>query len=455
MNRKLITRIICIILAVLMALSLIISVIPIVASADDFEDRMAELNEAKAAAQQNLSNAQTKLEQLKEEQALAIDEKIALEERNALAQENIDLISEKIDLINEEIASVNEKIRLKELEVEEAKNNEEDQLQKYRTRIRAMEETGGYNFLSLIMNISSFSDLLSAVVDYSDIMNSDVALYEKLVDAREEHERIEAEYVEYKAQCEETKAGYESELKTLEEEKAALEKEIAEAEEYLADLAEKIKEAEEEQKRMEELEAAASYAASSFITNYYNQKKNEATQTQSYTDTGSQETTVSQDSGYTEAYETTTEPEPTVTTQQTTTYADGNGTGSYIWPFPGHYNITSPFGYRASTGSYHTGIDIDGYQSMGSPIVAADSGTVIMAQSYGGYGNCIIIDHGNGMSTLYAHLSSMYVSVGQCVSQGETIGGVGNTGTCYGIDGIHLHFEVMINGTQVDPQGYI
>ena len=131
------------------------------------------------------------------------------------------------------------------------------------------------------------------------------------------------------------------------------------------------------------------------------------------------------------------------------------GSGSFTWPFPGHSNISSPFGYRPSTGSYHTGIDIDGFGSMGSPIVAADGGTVIKAEYYGGYGNCIIIDHGNGFTTLYAHLSSMYVGVGSYVSKGQTIAGVGNSGTVYGADGVHLHFEVTVNGSRVDPLGYL
>ena len=91
---------------------------------------------------------------------------------------------------------------------------------------------------------------------------------------------------------------------------------------------------------------------------------------------------------------------------------------------------------------------------MGAAIVAADGGTVIKAEYSGGYGNCIIIDHGGGMSTLYAHLNSMSVGVGSSVSQGQTIGGVGNSGTTYGADGIHLHFEVRINGQTRNPAYY-
>ena len=85
-------------------------------------------------------------------------------------------------------------------------------------------------------------------------------------------------------------------------------------------------------------------------------------------------------------------------------------------------------------------------------IKASASGKVIMAKYYGGYGNCIIIDHGGGMSTLYAHMSAYVAKEGDWVSQGQVIGKVGSTGNS---TGPHLHFEVRVNGQTVDPQGYV
>ncbi len=123
----------------------------------------------------------------------------------------------------------------------------------------------------------------------------------------------------------------------------------------------------------------------------------------------------------------------------------GKSSQGYIWPLNG--NITSYYGPR--WGRMHTGIDIDG--STGQPVVASNSGTVIMASSYSGYGNTVIIDHG-GVQTLYAHLSSFNVSNGQQVSQGEIVGNVGCTGSC---TGDHLHFEVRVNGSPVDPLNYL
>ena len=127
----------------------------------------------------------------------------------------------------------------------------------------------------------------------------------------------------------------------------------------------------------------------------------------------------------------------------------GSGTPSaagLIWPVSGP--VTSPFGMR--WGRMHEGIDIG--VPYGTPIHAAASGTVIYAGWMGGYGNLVVIDHGNGLATAYAHQSAMAVSNGASVSQGQTIGYVGCTGHCFGP---HLHFEVRVNGTAVDPLGYL
>jgi murein DD-endopeptidase MepM/ murein hydrolase activator NlpD len=118
----------------------------------------------------------------------------------------------------------------------------------------------------------------------------------------------------------------------------------------------------------------------------------------------------------------------------------------FIWPVNGP--VTSPFGMR--WGRMHTGIDIG--VPYGTPIHAAASGRVIYAGWMDGYGNLVFIDHGRGISTGYAHQSSIAVSNGQSVTQGQVIGYVGCTGHCFGP---HLHFEVRVNGTPVDPLGYL
>jgi murein DD-endopeptidase MepM/ murein hydrolase activator NlpD len=143
------------------------------------------------------------------------------------------------------------------------------------------------------------------------------------------------------------------------------------------------------------------------------------------------------------------------------THGSGKFAGTMAWPVPGFYRITSPFGWRIhpvfKTKRFHAGIDIgknDGEPILGAGIVAAGDGTVISAGYRGGYGNTVMIDHGNGVVSLYAHQKSggITVSVGQQVKKGDRIGTVGSTGYS---TGPHLHFEVRVNGTPVNPMAYL
>ena len=139
------------------------------------------------------------------------------------------------------------------------------------------------------------------------------------------------------------------------------------------------------------------------------------------------------------------------TSSSSTSSSSSYGSGSFIWPVPYTHNITSEFGMR--WGRLHGGIDIAAGGVYGQSIVAADSGTVILAGNQGdGYGNYVIIDHGNGYKTLYGHMSSVAAYTGQQVSQGEVIGYVGSTGNS---TGPHLHFEIRVNDVQTDPLGYV
>ncbi len=120
--------------------------------------------------------------------------------------------------------------------------------------------------------------------------------------------------------------------------------------------------------------------------------------------------------------------------------------GQLVWPVSGV--ITSFYGPR--WGRMHNGIDVSA--PTGSPVYAAQGGTVVQASVYGGYGNMIVVDHGGGFTTVYAHLSDYKVSAGQSVSRGARIGSVGCTGSC---TGPHLHFEARVNGSPQDPLSYL
>ena len=412
-NRKKIVSAIAVVMAVLMLLSLVVSVIPVIAYADeDYDSTLSTLQEARNAISSQISDVNAKLKTLREEESAVIDQKMALEERNACALQELDIIGKELELYNKMIEQ-------KAQELEAAKSKEAKQLEKYRTRVRAMEENGGYNILSLILNSDSYSELLAAIDDFGDIMESDRILAERYEEARLETEAVKQEYETYKTEVEEKQAD-------LEEAQKKLEEQIAESEELLKQLAEAIEAAEEEKRKAEEAEAAAAASIAAFIRDY-EAKRAENTKGDSG-DTGSGDGG-SDDGNYDNG--------------------GATGTGSFCWPVPSSYRISSTFKYR--WGRQHTGIDIDGYGQDGYPIVAADSGTVILASYYGGYGNCVIIDHGNGYMTLYGHMSGFAVSNGSSVSQGDTIGYLGNTGNSFGT---HCHFEVIQNGTQIDPLPY-
>ena len=127
--------------------------------------------------------------------------------------------------------------------------------------------------------------------------------------------------------------------------------------------------------------------------------------------------------------------------------------GVMKWPTPGYTDISSPYGYRIhpiyKVKKFHAGIDINA--PSGAKIVATNSGKVILSGWNGGYGNCIIIDHGDGIATLYGHQSALLVSEGDMVKKGDTIGKVGSTGLS---TGPHLHFEVRVNGETKPPLNY-
>lgn len=155
---------------------------------------------------------------------------------------------------------------------------------------------------------------------------------------------------------------------------------------------------------------------------------------------------------YRELQETSRQIEQMIRSQTARSSGSVNATGRMIWPASGP--ITSPYGWRThpifGTQRYHSGIDIGA--DYGDTVAAADSGIVIYSGWMGGYGKAVIIDHGNGITTLYGHNSELLVVEGQSVRQGQAISRVGSTGYS---TGPHLHFEVRQNGSPVDPMGYL
>ena len=279
-----------------------------------------------------------------------------------------------------------------------------------------MEENGGYNILAIISKSDSFSDMLTAMDDVGEIMESDRQLEDAYIAAREYTESVKADYENTRSELEELKA----QLKAEQEE---LEKDIEEAIQIILDLENDLENRQAEYEAIMAAEDAANATIDKLVAELEAQRAAEAAAAAAAAGGGS-------GGG-----------------------GSANASGSFLWPVASYVYVSSRFGLRVHpiTGEKksHTGIDIASNQ--GTAVYASDGGSVTLAGWNGGYGNCIMIDHGNGYVTLYGHLSSISVSVGQTVSQGATIGAVGSTGNS---TGPHLHFEVLKNGTRIDPEQF-
>lgn len=386
-------------LSMVLAMSLLLSAAPVSSFAvtqDEIDALKSQRDEITAQRQEK----QAVVDQLEGEHATVLERKLAMDERNMYTIQQIQLNAQEIALYDEMIAD-----KLKELE--QARALEQMQLERYRERVRAMEENGNYGFLAMVLNTTNLGELLTAMDDIGEIMESDRELEDEYIAARENTEQVKAEYEAVKTELEARQA-------ELRAEQEALEKDIEEATQLILSLEEDIANRQAEYDAILAAEDAANARIDELVAELERQHAAEAA---------------------------ANNPGGAV------------GNGNFIWPCPSCTYITSRFGPRIHpvTGAYknHTGLDIGaGY---GAAIVAADGGTVILADVNGGYGNCVMIDHGNGYVTLYGHMSSYAVSEGQSVSQGDTVGYVGSTGVS---TGPHLHFEVRSGGSRIDPEQF-
>ena len=434
MKRKKIVSVIAILLAVLMLASLVVSMIPASAFADELDDLKRQRDELSARREE----CESRIESLMKDQANALEQKAALDEQKRIAQEELELVSREIERYDTLILE-------KGQEVDEAKNREANQLRRYRERVRAMEEFGGFNILAIIARAESFAELLSEIDDYAEVMTSDRELQEQYLAAREETEAIMEEY-------EQEKLVFEAEQAELRKDQEALNEKIERTDTFLEQLADDIEQAKKEYEEAEAAEEAASAQIASMVAEMARQKAAAAAaaaqQAQAELQQMQEANAAAAESGAEAPY--SEEQIQQVAETVGGGYVETPSSG-YMWPVPCSSRVTSRFGYRSDpfTGAsaYHSGIDIDGYGNDGNIIVASASGTVTTASFDGAYGNYVIIDHGS-TQTLYAHMSGIAVSFGSYVSQGQTIGYLGATGRA---TGTHCHFEVFVNGERTDP----
>jgi murein DD-endopeptidase MepM/ murein hydrolase activator NlpD len=361
------------------------------------QSKLQEAREREASLSAEIASVTQRIQALEAEVGDVSTKLVALEEDLALHQRKLDALTELYEIQTERLAFLRDQYGVA--------------VKRLSTRLVAVYESGEPSTLDVLIDAQSFSDILDQLDYLSSIAAQDRAIVKHVTGARNHMRVLRERTGKTKARV----AAVTRVVKIRTEQTRAVKNQLVARQQGLsaarsarrASLADVREDA-----RHYASEAAALQA----------QSANVAAQIRSAQATVSSSPTYSQAS---------TDSSPSAS--------------GFIWPVSGP--VVSPFGWR--WGRMHEGVDIAaGY---GSPIAAAASGTVIYAGWMGGYGNLIIIDHGGGIATAYAHQSSFTVGGGP-VSQGQTIGYVGCTGHCFGP---HLHFEVRVNGSAVDPLGYL
>lgn len=350
---------------------------------------------------------------VKKEIAALGDKLDAASERKAALDKQMELTQDEIDTTEALIDKLAGQIKDKEAELVVAEQDLAEKSELFATRIRVMYESGDVSYLDVLLDSGDLGDMLSRLDKVSQIMD-----YDKKVVA--DYKAAKEDIVQKKASLEQDKADEVSYKGTLQDKYETLEDAKSEQERLMDELNANL----EEKKAQEEKMQAEQESINSEIERLSRLAAEEAKRKaqQGGGSSGGGSTPVS---------------------------------GTFTWPLPGYGkgSVTSPYGYRIHpiTGKrkLHAGTDLGAPK--GTQIVAAKSGTVVKSYMSSSYGNYTVIDHGGGVMTAYAHQSKRLVSAGDHVSAGQVIGLVGSTGNS---TGNHLHFEVYVNGSTVNPMQY-
>ena len=411
-NRKLWVSLLAGFLALIMILGLFVSVLPTYVSAES----SAEIQKRLEALKDEKDDIDAKIEELEGQLSENFDEMEEIVAQKDLIDQEVFLLNQQVDNINAQIIETGLLIADKQDELDAAEEHLAQLQAKNKERIRAMEKNGGLSYWSVIFKANSFVDLLDRLKMIEEIAEADKQRLEEMALAAEAvaaaKESLEAD----KLVLEESK-------KALDEAQAELAVKRAEADKLLAELVAIGQEYEDliEQSEDEQAELALQIAQA--------------------------------EKEYKAAKEAET-PKPTYPTGGNTSPSTAPPSSSG-WIVPCRYiALTSPFGYRNHPiqGVYKMHYGVDLANNTGTPIYASRSGTVSAASYNGSAGYYVSINHGDGFSSIYMHMTHYIVYSGQYVEQGQVIGYMGSTG---GSTGPHLHFGISYNGTYVNPANYI
>ena len=416
-NRKRWVSIMSGVMAAVMLLSLILSLIPTkagAASSSEIRKQITALKEEKKEIDAQLKEVKSQLKENDNEISGIVSRKDAIDQE-------IRLLHQQVDNINQQVATYALLIADKQDELDDANLRLDDLNEKNKERLRAMEEDGALSYWSVIFKASSFSDLLDQISMVQEINAADQRRLKEIGEMARQVSAVQSELVREKADLESIK-------QELDAAEAILAQKRAEADKLLTDL---IARGEEFEALIDESEDLQSELMKQIA------QKEKDLKAQEYKE-------------WLATYVPTTKPSGTDTTPSTQIPSSSG----WIKPLRS-YTFTSAFGMRVHpiSGVYkmHEGVDLSAPQ--GTPIYAAKSGKVTTT-SYqaGGAGYYVSINHGDGFSSVYMHMTHYIVKPGDYVNAGQVIGYVGSTG---GSTGPHLHFGIAYNGTYVNPMNYI
>ena len=382
------------------ALSTILAVS--VAFTGTYAQTTSSLTSKKSNIQNQLSETKKKLDETKSQQTDALSE---LQQLDA----QLNTVQSELDVITNDLTETTKRLNVSQEELKQAIVDRDNQYDNLKNRIRTMYENGNTGYLEVLFEADGFGDFLKRVEYVNTLMEYD----NDLLDNYEKNETIIATNVktitEDKRSLEDLEAQQQAKKDTLNESIAEKNRLVAQLNSDVDTYEQQIKDLEKQDSEVQKLIQQAQSSSSS---------------SSSYSSSAGK------------------------------VYSAPSG--QFMYPVPAYsgYKPNSGYGYRSSPISgrseFHTGLDLKA--TLNTDVVAAASGTVIYAGNRGGYGKCVIIDHGNGYSTLYAHNNALLVSVGQSVQKGQVISKAGTTGYS---TGVHLHFEIRINGQHTNPYPYI